>query len=248
MISRDQSRRRRSARRALRKFGAAWLSVAGLSIVWGSVVFAQAPPPEQSMQPQTYQSQAPQRDVEVMGAVGYQWGGTLNYSSGDIHINAAMNYGGSIGTMIKPGYFLELSYSYQGTKVIGRPRNGPDFDLFDVSSQYIFASGLKMIQKPGSKVAPYAIGGLGMNILSPGSSTYGNYDTQYLFAMNFGLGLKVQASPKVALRVQSRLLLPVNWVGGGVYFGSGGAGVGVSGGSSMPQGEATVGVSFKLGQ
>jgi hypothetical protein len=42
--------------------------------------------------------------------------------------------------------------------------------------------------------------------------------------------------------------LPVNWASGGFYFGTGGAGVGVSGGSAMPQGEATLGLAFKLGQ
>jgi hypothetical protein len=40
----------------------------------------------------------------------------------------------------------------------------------------------------------------------------------------------------------------MNFESGGFYFGSGGGGVAVSGGTLMPQGEATVGLAFKLGE
>jgi hypothetical protein len=37
----------------------------------------------------------------------------------------------------------------------------------------------------------------------------------------------------------------MNFESGGFYFGSGGGAVTVSGGSVMPQGEATLGITFK---
>jgi hypothetical protein len=75
-----------------------------------------------------------------------------------------------------------------------------------------------------------------------------NTGTQYLFSMSVGGGLRIQMSDNVDIRLQSRLLLPMNFESGGFYFGSGGGGVAVSGGTLMPQGEATVGLAFKLGE
>jgi hypothetical protein len=54
-------------------------------------------------------------------------------------------------------------------------------------------------------------------------------------------------NPKTALRLQARMLLPINWVSGGFYFGSGGSGATISGGSAIIQGDASLGIVMKLG-
>jgi hypothetical protein len=193
-------------------------------------------------------AQQGERGVVITPTVGWQWGGTLQFTGGDVHINAATNYGGTIGTEVRPGLFAELGYTYQASKVIGRPNLGPDFHLFDLGTHYYQISGLHFIPRGESKATPYLIGGLGMTIFDPHSSQYGDFGSKTLFSMSLGGGVRVAMNPKVSIRLQSRLLLPINWASGGVYFGTGGSGLSVSGGSSLPQGDASLGISFKLGQ
>src|SRR5262245_33889695 len=67
-------------------------------------------------------ARAASASLEVTPMIGWQWGGTLDYSTGgDVHANAALNYGGAIGAQIRPGYWAEISYTYQSSEVIGRP-------------------------------------------------------------------------------------------------------------------------------
>src|SRR5262249_30245989 len=138
------------------------------------------------------------------------------------------------------------------TEVFVRPAAAPKFKLFDLGTHYIQASGAHILMKGADattmKAYPYVIGGLGMTIFSPGSAASNvnvKSETQYLFSLSAGGGVRINMNEKFDIRIQSRLLLPVNWASGGLYFGTGGAGVGVSGGSSMPQGEATFCLTFK---
>lgn len=180
---------------------------------------------------------------------GWQWGGTLDFVSGDVHINAAPNYGGALSVPVRPGMLAELSYSYQNAEVVGRPNgSGGDFHLFDLGTHYMQACGLRLAGRPGSKATPFVMGGLGATVFAPGNSDFGQFDTQWLFSMTMGGGVMVAMNERVALRLQARFLLPINWVSGGAYFGTGGGGLTVSGGSALPQGDASVGLTFKLGQ
>jgi hypothetical protein len=55
------------------------------------------------------------------------------------------------------------------------------------------------------------------------------------FAIGGRLGVRIMASEKVSLRLHAQLLSPVQWAGGGFYFGTGGSGAGVSTGSTIYQ-------------
>jgi len=189
--------------------------------------------------------------LEVTPMVGWQWGGTLDYSQGgDVHVNAALNYGGALGIMLRPGEWGEVSYTYQSSELIGRPTAGPEFKVFDLGTHHIQLSGARYVMPPDSmrRANPYVMGGLGMTIFSPGKSTVPvSPNTQYLFAISVGGGIRVALNEKLDLRLQSRLLLPMNFSEGSFYFGSGGAAVGLSGGTLLPQGEATLAITIKGG-
>lgn len=111
------------------------------------------------------------------------------------------------------------------------------------------ASGARNLLKTDPSEArayPYVMGGLGMTIFSPGTpSVTLNTSTQYLFSISVGGGLRARMSDRVDLRLQARLLLPMNFESGAFYFGSGGGAVSLSGGTIMPQGEATLCVTIK---
>lgn len=55
------------------------------------------------------------------------------------------------------------------------------------------------------------------------------------FALGGRLGVKIAPSDKISLRLHAQLLSPVQWFGGGFYFGTGGSGAGVSTGSTIYQ-------------
>ncbi|MEI8074954.1 MAG: porin family protein [Bacteroidota bacterium] len=68
------------------------------------------------------------------------------------------------------------------------------------------------------------------------------------FGYGFRLGANVWATPKVGLKFQAQLMSASQAVGGGFYFGTGGAGAGVSSYSSFYQFGLGGGLVFKLGQ
>src|SRR5262245_29177863 len=83
-----------------------------------------------------------QRQLELTPQIGWQWGGTLDFPNGDVHVNAAINYGGVLGIPLRPGYDAELSYTYQGSEVKARPRGAPEFKLFDLGTHYMQIAGV----------------------------------------------------------------------------------------------------------
>jgi len=194
-----------------------------------------------------------QQGATLTPTAGWQWGGTLEYYDpfygvgGDVHIEAAETYGGTISVPVRPGYAAEISYWLQNSKVVGRPDRNPSFDLFDMTTHWIQIAGIRDLGYGESKITPFLCGGFGTAVFDPGDSEqYGKFNTQWRFSMHAGGGLRVDMNEKISLRLQSRLLLPTRWMSGGVWFGSGGSGLSING-AVVPQGDALVGLSIKLG-
>lgn len=192
-----------------------------------------------------------QREVQLIPQYGYLWGGTFDFTGGSVHIDAAAEYGGTLAVPTQPGLWVEISYIYQASELIARPNGFQNSKLCDISTQYIEISGRRMAPSQG-KAAPFVLGGLGMTIYSPGDATFQGQnlglESQYLLSFNMGGGVQIDMNEKIGLRLQARALIPVSWVSGGVYFGSGGGGVSVSGGSAIIQGDASLGIVIKMGQ
>ena len=66
---------------------------------------------------------------------------------------------------------------------------------------------------------------VGMVIASPKESQYDNV-TKFTWAGR--LGVRVKANDRLSMRVHAQITNPVQAFGGGLYFGTGGAGAGVS--------------------
>jgi len=123
-----------------------------------------------------------------------------------------------------------------------RPGNAPDTKIADLAAQYIHLYGTRVIPMQNGKTDVFAMGGFGATSFSASG-----YDTRWLFSFGAGLGAKVHVNPKTSLRLQTRLLIPVQWGSAGFYFGTGGSGISVGGGSSIIQGDVSLGLAFKLG-
>jgi hypothetical protein len=87
-----------------------------------------------------------------------------------------------------------------------------------------------------------------MTVYSPSNVSYHGLNTQYLFSISLGGGVMKDINPKTSIRLQARFLMPVQWTSGSFYFGTGGSGLAISGGSAIAQGDASLGITFKLGQ
>jgi len=190
---------------------------------------------------------AAQGGLELTPQFGYQWGGTQNYSAyyaypygGSIHLNANVTYGGTLSKELRPGYHGEISYHYQSTDLINRPSNGKDATLGTVSTQYIMLQGRSSVPKAG-KTTPFLLGGVG-------TVGYSGFGTSYwYFAFDAGVGADIQVNEKVGIRLQTRALIPIQWFTTGVYISSGGSGVTTGGSTTLIQGDASIGITFKLG-
>jgi hypothetical protein len=118
---------------------------------------------------------------------------------------------------------------------------------FDLGMNYLMVGGTSVFGD-SKKVEPYAGAMLGMGfgkVTNPTNGRSGNFTK---FAWGFKLGANIWASDKVGVKLQTQLLSCPQSVGGGVYFGTGGAGAGVSAYSSMYQFTLGGGLTFRLGR
>lgn len=162
--------------------------------------------------------------------------GGYNYNNAGIQEGA--HYGGGLEFEVRPNKALEIFYQNQAAQ--GFVATGNETFTTDVSVNYAMIGGLGYAPF-SDKVHGYG----GFNIGAAWfNSDYGNATK---FAWGGKLGLKINASEKVGIKLGAQLLSPVQSAGGGIYFGTGGAGAGVSTYSTMYQFGFTGGLCFTLG-
>ena len=160
---------------------------------------------------------------------GFQWGGGLEY-------------------MMAPVQGVELSYLRLDTRApLTYYSNGQQFSDFDVATNYIMLGGNRYFPL-GGKIEPYAGAQLGMAIFNVTNPDNGKSDNAVKFAWGLKAGLNIWATDKVGLKLQTGLLSAVQGVGGGFYFGTGGAGGGVNTYSTFYQFYIGGGLSIKMGK
>jgi hypothetical protein len=187
------------------------------------------------------------RGIEIGGFYGYQFGGSFTVYEGNANIIDTGNYGFFLALPIpvRRGMQLELSYSRQDTRLeLKRYPSGIKENLTDLVVEFYQIGGVNQFITPGSNLVPYGMFTLGATRYHPKNSSY--TDDKWMFAVTLSGGVKIFVREKIGLRLQARLLLPINWGGAGIWFGSGGPQVGVSGGSSVLQGDVSGGLFFVL--
>jgi hypothetical protein len=83
------------------------------------------------------------------------------------------------------------------------------------------------------KISGFGTVDLGVGWTAPDESLKSESVTK--FAIGGRLGVRIAVSEKVSIRLHRQVLSPVQWAGGGFYFGTGGSGAGVSTGSTIWQ-------------
>jgi len=164
----------------------------------------------------------------------------------DGKINGGFQYGGGLEIMPAPAIGVEFTYLRLDSKapmeyyLNGAIRN----TTFDLAQNWLFLSFNKYLPV-NPKVEPYFGMQLGMDILNIEDPDSGYSDGATKFAWGIKAGVNVWANEKVGIKLQLGLLSAVQAVGGGVYFGTGGTGAGITGFSSYYQFNIGGGIVFR---
>lgn len=174
----------------------------------------------------TYYSSNQYIEGKVMG--GFQWGAGVEFFP-------------------RESYGVELLYYRQDTEANVRYFN--DIYLTDrvapLGVNYIMLAGNRYVRY-NEKVEPYGGFMLGAIVYSNKEPEANENNSYTKFGWGVRLGVNIWASDRVALKIQTQLTSAVQGMGGGLYFGTGGGGAGVTSYSTIYQFGLGGGLSFKM--
>ena len=189
---------------------------------------------------------------EITPQVSYFYSTDIAYSKADLVINGAAGYGVTLNVKVQRDLQFELFWlggttsaellEYQGANL---PQ--PTIETFDIATNYFMAGATQMLK--GRNIKPFGTFVVGVAWMSPTQTGQSKLvlEDEVRFAMGFGAGVKIFFSENIGLRLHGRLLFPLNFTGGGMYVGTGGAGVSVGAGIPVLQGDLSAGLIIGLG-
>jgi len=192
--------------------------------------------------------------VEIGGFGGWLWTGKIPAWRQDIKVSDEGNYGATIGFQIREDMLANFEWNHTDNKATFREYN-PDGTLGDfytvpVTFNY-YMLGFNYLVTYSEPLVPYGL--LNVGIMTAESGEYSNKSgsSDTYFAAGLGGGLRYYISENIGIKLQARLLLPMQFggIGFGCGIGTGGAncGAGVSTYTSIIQGDFTGGIILKLG-
>ena len=184
--------------------------------------------------------------IEIFGFGGYEVASDVAVAQGDLNVYSNPNYGASIAFEVDRGLQAELLWIGQQTTMDLKQLNGITKPLFDIGIHY-FQLGVihEFKQNSKQKAFPFGSFSLGATMFTPHGSTYSD---EWLFSIAFGAGGKFYLSDKIGLRLQARLLLPINFSSVGMWCGSGGCSATVGSWATFVQADFTGGIFVRLGK
>ncbi|MBK9105361.1 MAG: porin family protein [Saprospiraceae bacterium] len=181
--------------------------------------------------------------VTLLTFAGYTFADKFETYYGYGKIQNAFQWGAGLEFGIQPGAAMELIYlrsdadayydSYYDKRIEGKV-------------------GLNYILLGATRYAPINDVVSGFGTFDMGVGFTSNIDESLSssnvtkFAIGGRLGLRIAPNDKISLRVHAQILSPVQWIGGGVYFGTGGSGAGVSTGSTIWQFQFGGSVNYRI--
>jgi len=190
--------------------------------------------------------------LEITPFGGYFFAGKMAVREGDLNIKNDANYGVTIDFTIMRDGQIELMYNRLDTRLVLKEYpTGVNKDLFDMSVNYFHIGGIYRA-KEIEKGYLFTCFSLGATLFSPAESTYDldgekvTLSDEWRFSIALGGGVKYFLSDKIGIRTQIRLLMPIYFAGGSLYFGTGGSGVSLGAGTVLAQADVTAGLIIVL--
>lgn len=193
--------------------------------------------------------------VEIGGFGGWLWTGSIPAWLQDIKVSDEGNYGVVAGYRVREEMLVEFEWNHTNNKatfreyLIGGGLGDPVTVPLTLNYYMLGFNYLATFNEP---LVPYGIVNLGiLNVQSDSFSSYTSNSENY-FTAGFGGGLRYYLSDRIGIRLQARLLLPMQFggvgFGCGIGTGGGGCGAGVSTYTNIIQGDFTGGIILKLGE
>jgi hypothetical protein len=161
-------------------------------------------------------------------------------------LEGGFEWGGGLEVVPAPGMGVEFLYlRLDSYAPIDYYDGGLQFTEFDIAHNYLFL-GFNKYVNINPRVEPYGGLLLGMAIYNVTNPENSNTGSATKFAWGVRGGLNIWANERVGIKMQAALISAVQAVGGGIYFGTGGAGAGVTGFSTYYQFNLGGGLVFRL--
>lgn len=177
--------------------------------------------------------------ITIEGFGGWLWTGKAGYN-GSIRVDDKGNYGVRAGVNV-PGLVIEFEWNHTDTRLHYYDAFLRIDEASDVQMNY-YMLGIQREVSPEPTVL-FGLFNIGlMNMKGKDVSFSENW-----FTVGIGGGLKHYLADNFALRLQARLLLPMQFAGVGFGCGTGGCGTSVGTYTSTLQGDFTAGIVVRFG-
>jgi hypothetical protein len=184
--------------------------------------------------------------TEIFGFGGYMTYSSVAVREGDLKFKDGPNYGFGLDVGIQRGVFVEINYTQNQTQARLQRFSGINEDLFDMNTHYFqIGAQYEFRRSPKQKAFPYTLATLGATLFDAKDASLND---EWRFSIAFGGGGKFYLSDKIGMRLQARILMPLNFSGAGMWCGTGGCSVGVGSWATLVQFDFTVGVFIRLGR
>jgi hypothetical protein len=182
--------------------------------------------------------------TELFGFGGYMTFSSVAVKEGDLQFKDGPDYGLGADFHVKSGLAIELLWVTSQTEVrLKEYPSGFTRDLFDMNVHYFQVGGVQEIN-PRKKARPFFAFTVGATLFDAKDATLTD---EWLFSLTLGGGGKFDLSKSIGIRLQARMLVPLTFSGGGLWFGTGGASVGVGAWAPFVSFDFTAGIYVKLG-
>lgn len=184
--------------------------------------------------------------IEITPQISYMFGGRVNYYEGDLKIVDKGAFG--LNVSYDFGFRGGLEFSYQGmltTANFNSIRPGYEDASFKLAVNYFQLGAYKDWGE--GKFKGYTAISLGATVFDP---TELDYKSKWNFSATASLGVKYFPLKFLGIKLYGRLMLPMEFAGGGLFCGIGSGGVncglGVSTFAVLVQGDLGAGLIIRI--
>lgn len=182
--------------------------------------------------------------IEIMPFGGYMFGGNIETYRGIFDIKGNANYGITIGIPIKRILEAEISYFRMDTEGKFRPyqdSNNREY-TYNMDVQYMQIGATKTFSV--EKVKPFTTFSLGATCFENKDDI--DWKNLWAFSVILGAGFRMDINDLIALRLQGRFMMPLQYEGAGFCFGTGGTDFELESSIIALQGDFSAGLIFKI--
>ena len=188
------------------------------------------------------------QNIEITPIFGYTFSGSSDYYYRvEIDIKDDVSYGVMVSAEMAPQMHVEFMYQITDAALRYSDYSSPVLsDNYDVRYEHFQLGGVQEFQ--GGDLRPFLKASLGTTRYQiKGGQEYRDGDT-WEFSGSIGGGVKKFFSDNVGIRLQTNLILPMRWSGGGVYCGPYGCSGGTSFHVPLVHWEVSAGLILKMGK